>query len=58
VAKDLLAAANVEDSRLVEVLALELQLAIAFEVLYRLGMAGRSRSLSMEELDLVEVLDT
>jgi hypothetical protein len=58
VAKDLLAAANVEDSRLVEVLALELQLAIAFEVLYRLGMAGRSMSLSMEELDLVEFLDT
>jgi hypothetical protein len=58
VAKDLPAAVDIEDSPSIEVLALELQLAIAFEVLHRLGMAGRSRSLSMEELDLVEFLDT
>jgi hypothetical protein len=58
VAKDLLACADVEDSPSVEVLAPELQLAIAFEVLRRLDMAGWSRSLSMEELDLVEFLDT
>jgi hypothetical protein len=45
VAKDLLAAADVEDSP-------------SIEVLRRLGMARRSGSLSMEELDLVELLDT
>jgi hypothetical protein len=58
VAKDLLAVVDVEDSPSVEVLTPELQLAIAFEVLHRLYMAGWSRSLSMEELDLVEFLDT
>jgi hypothetical protein len=56
-AKDLLAATDVEDSPSVEVLTLELQLAIAFKVLRRLGMARRSRTLSKEELDLVEFLD-
>jgi hypothetical protein len=58
VAKDLLAVIDVEDSPSVEVLTPELQLDIAFEVLHRLDMARRSRSLSMEELDLVEFLDT
>jgi hypothetical protein len=56
VAKELLAATNIEDSPLVVVLTPELQLAIAFEVLHRLDMAERSRSLSKEEPDLVEFL--
>jgi hypothetical protein len=41
-----------------EVLTPKLQLAIAFEVLHRLDMAEKSRSLSAEELDLVEFLVT
>jgi hypothetical protein len=57
VAKDSLDTVDVEDSPSVEVLTPELQLVIAFEVLYRLDMAGRSRSLSKEEIDLVEYLD-
>jgi hypothetical protein len=55
-AKDLLAAAAIEDSPTVEVLSSELQLAIAIEVLRLLNMAERSRSLSKEELNLVEFL--
>jgi hypothetical protein len=56
VAKECLAVADVLDSPSVDVLTSELQLSITFKVLHRLDMAGRSRSLSKEELDLVQFL--
>jgi hypothetical protein len=49
-------AAHIEEPTLDEVLSLDLQLAVAFEVLHHLRMAEKSRSLSTEELDLVEFL--
>jgi hypothetical protein len=55
-AKELLAAAVVEDSPSVEVLTPELPLAIAFEVLHRLETVEMSMSLSKEALDLAEIL--
>jgi hypothetical protein len=45
-----------EETTLDEVLTPELQLVVAFEVLHHLDMAEKSRSLSAEELDLVEFL--
>jgi hypothetical protein len=50
--------AHVEESASVEPLSPELQMAVAFKVLQRLGMAEKSRSLSVEELDLVELLSS
>jgi hypothetical protein len=58
VAKELLDAVDINDSPSVEVFPLELQLVIAFEVLHRLDMAERSRSLSTIEFDLIEFLVT
>jgi hypothetical protein len=58
VAKECLAVADVLDSPSVDVLTSELQLSITFKVLHCLDMAGRSRSLSKEELDLVQFLVT
>jgi hypothetical protein len=45
-----------EETTLDEVLTPELQLVVSFEVLHHLDMAEKSRSLSAEELDLVEFL--
>jgi hypothetical protein len=50
------AAARVEGPASDEALTPELQLAVAFNVLHRLILAGKSRSLSAEELDLVGFL--
>jgi hypothetical protein len=52
----LVAATHVEEPVPVEALTLEHQLATAFKVLHCLDMAEKSRSLSKEELDLVEFL--
>jgi hypothetical protein len=51
-------ATRIEEPALVETLTLELQLVVAFEVLHRLDMAEKSRSLFTEELDLIEFLVT
>jgi hypothetical protein len=49
-------AAHVEETTSVETLTPELQLAVAFELLHRFNMAKKSRSLSAEELDLIDFL--
>jgi hypothetical protein len=51
-------ATRIEEPALVETLTPELQLVVAFEVLHRLDMAEKSRSLFIEELDLIEFLVT
>jgi hypothetical protein len=50
--------AHIEEAARAEVLTLELQLAVAFELLHHFNMVKKSRSLSTEELDLVEFLVT
>jgi hypothetical protein len=48
--------AHMEELASDEVLSLELQLVVTFEVLHHLRMAEKNRSLFAEELDLVEFL--
>jgi hypothetical protein len=50
------AVAHVGEVSSVEALTPELQLAISFELLHRFDMAEKNMSLSMEELDLIELL--
>jgi hypothetical protein len=50
--------AHIEEAARAEVLTLELQLAVAFELLHHFNMVKKSRSLSTEELDLIEFLVT
>jgi hypothetical protein len=49
-------AAHLEEPASGEVFSPELQLVVAFEVLHRLRMVEKSRSLSVEELDLIKFL--
>jgi hypothetical protein len=48
--------AHIEESAPVEALTPELQLVVPFEMLHCLDMAEKGRSLSAEELDLIEFL--